>query len=85
MLIKLLLFPKVKFSRSFLWSDGFLGSVAEQGNHEELIEKKGHYYDLVQSQTGGVSYEKSSKNLIKKEEKTEKAEDVKAAEEKFEV
>ena len=28
------------------------GSIIEQGNHEELMAKKGYYYELVQLQTG---------------------------------
>lgn len=29
------------------------GRITEEGSHEELIKKKGYYYDLVQLQTGG--------------------------------
>ncbi|MBO7357949.1 MAG: ABC transporter ATP-binding protein [Lachnospiraceae bacterium] len=29
------------------------GSITEEGSHEELIKKKGYYYDLVRLQTGG--------------------------------
>ena len=28
------------------------GDIIEQGNHEELMAKKGYYYELVQLQTG---------------------------------
>jgi ABC-type multidrug transport system fused ATPase/permease subunit len=28
------------------------GQVVEQGNHDELMDLKGHYYKLVQAQTG---------------------------------
>ncbi len=26
------------------------GAIVEQGNHHELLEARGHYYDLYQSQ-----------------------------------
>ena len=29
------------------------GEITEEGTHEELIAKKGYYYELVQLQTGG--------------------------------
>lgn len=28
------------------------GRITEMGNHEELMAKKGYYYELVQLQTG---------------------------------
>ncbi len=31
------------------------GKIAESGNHEELIEKKGKYYDLYQTQFAGIA------------------------------
>ena len=45
------------------------GEVVEQGNHDELLVKKGYYYDLVQSQTGGVSYAQSTRSINKIETK----------------
>ena len=45
------------------------GTVAEQGNHEELIQKRGHYFDLVQSQTSGTSYTQTAKSANKIETK----------------
>ena len=33
------------------------GDVVEQGNHEELMEKKGFYYELYNSQFAGISDE----------------------------
>ena len=29
------------------------GKITEEGSHEELIKKKGYYYELVKLQTGG--------------------------------
>lgn len=29
------------------------GKVIEGGNHDELMKKKGHYYDMVMMQTNG--------------------------------
>ena len=31
------------------------GKIAEVGNHDELIEKKGKYYDLYQTQFAGIA------------------------------
>lgn len=31
------------------------GHVAEEGTHEELLAKKGHYYRLIQAQLGGMA------------------------------
>jgi ATP-binding cassette subfamily B protein len=31
------------------------GNICESGNHEELLEKKGVYYDLYMSQFAGIA------------------------------
>jgi ATP-binding cassette subfamily B protein len=40
------------------------GVIVETGNHESLIQKKGHYYDLIQSQVDLVKYVERSKQEI---------------------
>ena len=36
------------------------GQIVEQGNHEELMKKRGFYYDLYMSQFLGSEFEEES-------------------------
>jgi ATP-binding cassette subfamily B protein len=40
------------------------GAIVETGDHESLIQKKGHYYDLIQSQVDLVKYVERSKHEL---------------------
>ena len=61
------------------------GTVAEQGNHEQLMQKEGHYFDLVQSQTGGTSYSQTAKTANKIEIKNTEQDETTKKEESTKV
>ena len=38
------------------------GEIVEQGNHQELIEKRGYYYTIYNSQSGNFNVQKGAVN-----------------------
>lgn len=60
------------------------GRVVEQGNHETLLEKKGHYYRLYISQVGEVD-SKATKDAYNKQSLDTKVKDIETSSKVIEV